>query len=238
MSFVKTLATLAAGFAAAKGYDAFRKGGGMAGLQERMKDNPALAGMAGSIDKTLEKLGLPGGTDAVTGAVAKAGETAQKGGAAAVTGLGGLMAALGGAMAGGAASAGAMIDQMTGTTAVTATTEANARLMIRAMIEAAKADGTVDDEERARIMAHLGDASDDERAFVEAAFAAPSDPAALAADTAAAARTQVYTAAAMAVRVDHPAEVAYLQSLASALDLDAATVAGLHAAMGLPAQHG
>jgi uncharacterized membrane protein YebE (DUF533 family) len=223
MSFVKTLATLAAGFAAAKGYDAFRKGGGMAGLQERMKDNPALAGMAGSIDKTLEKLGLPGGTDAVTGAVAKAGETAQKGGAAAVTGLGGLMAALGGAMAGGAASAGAMIDQMTGTTAVTATTEANARLMIRAMIEAAKADGTVDDEERA---------------FVEAAFAAPSDPAALAADTAAAARTQVYTAAAMAVRVDHPAEVAYLQSLASALDLDAATVAGLHAAMGLPAQHG
>jgi len=43
MSFVKTLAALAAGVAATKGYSKFREAGGMAGLQKSLQDNPMIA---------------------------------------------------------------------------------------------------------------------------------------------------------------------------------------------------
>ena len=59
MSFVRTLATLAAGFAAAKGVDHFRKMGGMAGVQEAMAGNPAMAGLAGQMGAMMEKMGIP-----------------------------------------------------------------------------------------------------------------------------------------------------------------------------------
>ena len=45
MSFVKTLATLAIGFAAAKGFDKYRKMGGMDGVQDALRKSgePGLA---------------------------------------------------------------------------------------------------------------------------------------------------------------------------------------------------
>ena len=84
-----------------------------------------------------------------------------------MAGIGGLMSALGGGMAGGAEQTSAMIDAMTGTTVATDTMEENAKLMIRAMIQAARADGEIDAEERAKIFEQLGDLDDAERAFIE-----------------------------------------------------------------------
>lgn len=233
MSFVRTLATLAVGFAAAKGFEAFKKGGGMAGLQERMKDNPTLAGMAEQFDKTVEKLGVPGGAEGVRDAMNRMGDTVAKGSESAMATLGGLMTSLAGAAASGIGAAGGMVDALTGTTAGSAAAEANAKLMIRAMIQAAKADGTIDPEERATIMEHLKGASPEEMAFVQAQFDAPLDPLALAADTGAEARAQVYSAAAMTMRADSAAERAFLATLAQGLGLDAKTLADLHATMGI-----
>ncbi|MFN3938560.1 MAG: DUF533 domain-containing protein [Gemmobacter sp.] len=224
MSFVRTLATLAAGFAAAKGVEMYKQGGGMAGIQEQMRKNPQLAGMADQMEAMMTRLGIPGVSrqpaEAVTSAAA---------------GLGGLLGALGGMAAQGVAAGASMMDQLTGTSAATEATEANARLMIRAMIQAAKADGEIDAEERRIIMTYLEGATAEERDFVEQELKKPVDPLGLARDAGAEAAAQVYTAAAMAIRVDTDAEAQYLRTLAAALGLDAATVKSIHVSLHKPA---
>ena len=99
--------------------------------------------------------------------------------------------------------------------------EENAKLMIRAMIQAAKADGEIDDEERAKIMEHLGELEPEELAFVKAELAAPVDVNALAMDTGEQMKAQVYAMSLMAIRVDKASEAAYLDGLAAALALQA-----------------
>ena len=113
--------------------------------------------------------------------------------------------------------------------------EENAKLMIRAMIQAAKVDGEIDADERARILEVLGDVDAEERAFVEAQMAAPVDPTALAADTSEQMKSQVYATSLMAVKLDSAPEAQYLDGLAQALGLSDATRARVHAAMGVKA---
>ena len=233
MSFVRTLATLAAGFAAAKGYDKYQKMGGMAGVQEAMRDNPAVANAQAQMGQMMDKMGFPGGSDALnkmmdqfTGASAQASE-------AATAGMGGLMTALGGASAAGAEVSGQMMDTLTGNTATTDAMEVNAKLMIRAMIQAAKADGEIDADERARILDYLGDLDDEEQAFVQAELARPIDVNSLASDTSDRMKAQVYAMSAMAVKVDTGSEVSYLDGLAAALGLSDEARAQVHRSMGL-----
>ena len=231
MSFVKTLATLAMGFAAAKGYDKYKDMGGMPGVKEAMRNNPQLNQMSDQAFDMMEKMGLP--TDQFKSMRDQFMGQAESAGAGAAAGLGGLMSALGAGMAGGAQQTSSLIDAMTGTTVATDTMEANARLMIRAMIQAAKADGEIDAEERAKIMEHLKDAGKEERGFIEAELAAPVDPMALARDTSEQMGAQVYAAALMTVRIDKVSEAQYLDNLANALGLSDATRARVHAAMGV-----
>ncbi len=233
MSFVRTLATLAAGFAAAKGYDQFKKMGGMAGLQKAMADNPALANMQEQMGAMMEKMGVPGGAKGFQEMAAQWTGASQQAGESAMAGLGGLMSALGGAAAAGTEQAGQMMDTLTGNTAATSTMEENAKLMIRAMIQAAKADGEIDDDEKARILSYLGDLDPAEKAFVEAELAKPIDVNALAMDTGAQAKAQVYAMSAMAIRVDTHSEASYLDGLAAALGLSETDRAQIHQAMGL-----
>lgn len=233
MSFVRTLATLAAGFAAAKGYDRYRKMGGMAGLQKAMADNPALAGMQEQMGAMMERMGVPGGAKGFQEMAAQWTGQSQKAGEGAMAGLGGLMAALGGAAATGTEQAAQMMDALTGNKAATGTLEENAKLMIRAMIQAAKADGEIDEEEKARILDYLGDLDPEERAFVEAELAKPIDVNGLAMDTSTQARSQVYAMSAMAIRVDTDSEASYLDGLAAALGLSDADRARIHQAMGI-----
>lgn len=215
MSFVRTLATLAAGFAAAKGYDKFKQMGGMPGVQNALKQNPQTAEFARQAEAMLGKLG---------------------GGAGG--GLSGILGALGGMGATATAGMTGMLDQITGTTTATDAAEANARLMIRAMIQAARADGAIDAEERAVIMEHLTDSTPEERAFVEAEMQAPVDPLALAKDAADAVKAQVYSAALLPIGADSAPEQQFLAALARGLGLDGPTVAGIHAALGKPAPRG
>lgn len=209
MSFVRTLATLAMGIAAAKGYDKYKQMGGMPGVQDALKNNPQAASMTKQAEAMLGKLtgGAAGGAGGIAGMLGSLGAAATAG----MTGI---------------------FDQLTGTTAATDASEANARLMIRAMIQAARADGNIDETERATIMEHLGEASAEERAYVEEQMRAPVDALALARDTAEALRNQVYMAAAATVKTEGPAEAQYLSTLAQGLGLDAQTVAGLHLGLG------
>ena len=100
-----------------------------------------------------------------------------------------------------------------------------ARVLVRAMVAAAAADGAIDDEERARILAHLAanGASAEERAFVEREMAAPARPEAIAASAEAMAAEQIYAASLLAIDVDTESERQYLDRLARALGLEAST---------------
>ncbi len=231
MSFVKTLATLAVGFAAAKGYDKYKDMGGMPGVKDAMRNNPQLTQMSDQAFDMMEKMGLP--TDQLKSMRDQFMGQGEAAGASAMAGMGGLMAALGGGMAGGAEQTSALIDSLTGTTAATDTMEENAKLMIRAMIQAAKADGEIDAAERAKIMDHLGDASPEELAFIEAELDAPVDAMGLANDTSQQMAAQVYAAAIMTIRVDSLKEADYLNTLAKGLGLSDATRDRVHSAMGI-----
>jgi len=105
-------------------------------------------------------------------------------------------------------------------------------LILRAMIAAAACDGTIDNEERSRIVGGLEKAGLDVHAakFLDQEFAKPASIA----DLAAAAKTpalaaQVYTAARIAIDPDGMKEKAFLMNLAVALGLDAGLVAQIDA---------
>ena len=109
MSFVKTLATLAAGFAAAKGYDKYKDMGGMPGVKEAMRSNPQFNQMSDQAMEMMEKMGLP--TAQLKSMRDQFLGQAESAGASASAGVSGLMAALGGGMAGGAEQTIALIEQ-------------------------------------------------------------------------------------------------------------------------------
>ncbi|WP_193142581.1 MULTISPECIES: DUF533 domain-containing protein [unclassified Meridianimarinicoccus] len=245
MSFMRTLATVAMGFAAAKGVDKFKNMGGMAGMQDMMSGKSGgagglgsmgLGGMTDQIAQMADKLGVPGGSKAVKdlmGSLGGMGGSSKDSGAAAM-GLGGLMSAMGGAAAAGGQQMDDMMGGMFANTPVSVAAESNAKLMIRAMIQAAKADGEIDADEQAKILDQLKDADPDEVAFVKAELAAPVDPMGLAQDTGEAMKAQVYSMSLMAVKVDSAAEITYLRQLSTALGLTDAARDQVHRAMGLP----
>lgn len=215
-------------------------GAGMGGLQDMFAKMTGGGGMA-EMQEMVSKMAWQSGFDlsALMGGGASA--SGDKGGllSAAASGggggagLAGIMAALGGAAAASGAGAGAMIDQFkTAETAPQA--EEAAGLMLRAMIQAAKADGEIDAAEQAKIMETVGDDADAEDiAFVKKQLAAEVDVDALAADTPDAQKMQVYAMSLMSIRVDKQSEAQYLDSLARALGLNQQTVNALHMQMGV-----
>jgi tellurite resistance protein len=234
MSFLRTLATLAVGFAAARGVDKYRKAGGMDAMKDMMRNAGAPGGIADQMGEMAEKLGIPGGKDQVRKMVDQMGDNAARATEMGQSGLEGLIAAAKSAAVAGSGALEQMIGSVTKGTPVPVAMEENAKLMIRAMIMAAKADGEIDEGERKRIMEHLKDATAEEREFVMTELAAPIDVAGLAAQTGETARAQVYATALMAAGSDKPAEAAFLRQLAQALMLDDAARDALHAQMGVP----
>jgi uncharacterized membrane protein YebE (DUF533 family) len=110
-------------------------------------------------------------------------------------------------------------------------------LMVRAMIEAAKADGKIDAEERRRILTCLrdADAPEADRRTLLAALDQPPDLDALVARvTNPELAVEVYAASLLAIKDDKPSEQRYLARLAQRLQLPPETVAALHARFGDP----
>ena len=239
MGLVKTLTKVAIGYAAARGVDRLSGGKGLGGLGGLMGGKAQLQGrepgtglqaqlgrMLGGtgtgspFDSLMQKLpqGLPGMAQTPGGAN---------------PGMAGVLAAATGAAALGAKGVGSLIDQFNTETTLPAAEEA-AGLMLRAMIQAAKADGTIDAAEKARLMDTVGeDATPEDMAFVKEQLAAPVDPEALAAATPEAQRMQVYSAALMTITVDTDEEAEFLDRLAKAMNLPETTVNALHMQMGL-----
>ncbi|MFD1794357.1 tellurite resistance TerB family protein [Paracoccus aurantiacus] len=187
--------------------------------------------------------GLGGILDQLTGG-AKTTRTGQSGG-----GIGDLLGGLlGGAAAGSLANKGAqqqndasfgelLNDSLSngGEPEVAPTPEQNAvaGLMLRAMIQAAKADGKIDDAEKERLMGQLGDLDDEERQFIREQMAAPVDAKALASDVPDGLGPQVYLMSVMAIDFDSQEEAQYLHQLAQALGIQPQTINQIHEKIGV-----
>lgn len=107
-----------------------------------------------------------------------------------------------------------------------------ARILLRAMIAAAKADGHVDAQEQARIFGEMDrlNLDADDKAFVMDELRAKLDIDAVAsAATSQEEAVEIYAASLLSVDVDNAAERGYLAMLAARLGLDDALVAHLHA---------
>lgn len=192
------------------------------------------AGGAGGMDLQGMLGGLMGGGGQTDSGQTDSGEAgggllSGAGGA----GLAGLLAMAGGAAAASGQGVGGLLDQFkTAETAPEA--EEAAGLMLRAMIQAAKADGDIDAAEKSKILETIGDDADAaDIAFVQEQLSAPVDIDGLAAATPDAQKMQVYSMSLMSIRVDSQAEAAYLDTLAGALGLDQQTVNMLHMQMGV-----
>ena len=115
--------------------------------------------------------------------------------------------------------------------------EHTAHLILRAMINAAKADGQIDGGEMQRIGGRLEDAGADQEArdFVIAELQKPLDLESLTREAhGPAVAAEVYAASLLAIEVDTAAERDYLRRLASRLGLDDATVQRIHQMMDVP----
>ena len=108
-----------------------------------------------------------------------------------------------------------------------------AGLMLRAMLQAAKSDGKIDDAEKQRLLSQIGDLDDEDRQFIRDQMAAPVDAQALARDVPKGLETQVYMMSLLAIDFDHEEEARYLRELAQALGLQQDAVNDVHEQVGV-----
>ena len=115
--------------------------------------------------------------------------------------------------------------------------ENQAQLMLRAMINAAKADGQIDQGEVQRIIGKLEEAGTDKPAlnFVMAEMAKPMETEAIVAAAQGNPQlgAELYAASLLAIKVDTPAEQSYMQNLSAGLGLPTQAVSNLEKTMGL-----
>ena len=242
MSLMRTLAKVAMGVAVAKGVRAMaspgsrnvgsvpqgmrQQGGGLGSMLENLVGGGARGATAAQpgtgTPYSGQRAGSGGGLDGLLGGLL--------GGGAAAGGLGGMLGQLAqraqGRPAAGRHPFGEVLDSAQRAEKeeesldASPEQEAAAGLMLRAMIQSAKADGRIDMEEQRRLMEHLSDLDPQERAFVQAEMEAPVDPEGLARQTPRGLETAVYAMSVMAVDVDTHAERDHLNRLANALGME------------------
>ncbi len=112
--------------------------------------------------------------------------------------------------------------------------ERQAETLIKAMINAAKADGRIDSGEQQKIVEHLGEVSDDEIAFVQREFQMPLDVEGFARSIPRGMEQQVYAMSLMAIDLDSNPEAQYLHQLAQATGIGPETANEIHEHLGAP----
>lgn len=172
-------------------------------------------GQQGQSGQQAQGGGLLGGL--VTSALGRHAQSSQGGG---------LSDALGGLLGGGQDPVAQMPQQEA---------EDGAKLLIRAMCNAAKADGQIDQQEQQNIIGRLGSEVDQEEVdFLRQELSAPLDAAGLARQVPSGMEQQVYAMSVMAINVDTQAEAQYLGQLAQGLGLDGDTCNQIHTQLNAP----
>ena len=110
-----------------------------------------------------------------------------------------------------------------------------AGLMLRAMLQAAKCDGRIDEGEKKKILEALGDASREDMAFVNRELSSPVDVQALAKQVPKGLENQIYAVSVMGIDLDSQHEAEYLAALGTALGMEPREANAIHAKLGIPA---
>ena len=116
--------------------------------------------------------------------------------------------------------------------ATTPTQEEQAKILLKAMINAAKADGQIDKEEQAKIVEHIGEVTAEEVAFVKSEMSAPLDLEGVI-ENANGIEAEVYLASLMTINLDSKEEALYLDKLAKGLKLSEDAVDAFHEKLGV-----
>lgn len=112
--------------------------------------------------------------------------------------------------------------------------EDEATLMIRAMINAAKADGRLDRDEEQKILRHLGQPSREVIAFIQSEFQKPLDAREFAWSVPLGMEQKIYAMSLAVIELDQREESDYLRDLARGLRLSPEICAELHQHFGAP----
>ncbi len=250
MSLVGTLGKVALGMVVAKGVGSVLNkgagGGGLGGLLGGAGGAGGLGSLLGGAGGAAGGLGsLLGGAQggaqqggAAGGLGGLLGGAAQGGGAG---GLGGLLNQLGGA-AGGAGAAGGLGGMLNSALQgeppaeqPSQQQEETAKVLIKAMVNAAKSDGQIDQAEQEKIVSNLGEeVSEEERNFVLSEMQAPLDLQGLLSEVPAGSEQQVYLMSLMAIDLDSQAEAQYLDKLREGMGMDKEATDAIHTHLGVP----
>ncbi len=166
--------------------------------------------------------GQSSGAAGILGSILGGGNAGQAAPAQSGGGVGGMLSGLlggGGAPQATAAPAREQVDQAT--------------LLIRAMCNAAKADGQVDQAEQEQILGRLGDVDQSEADFLRQELSSPLDVDGFCKSVPQEMAANIYALSVMTVKVDTQQEVTYLQNLAQGLNLDGQTIGQIHQQLGL-----
>lgn len=208
------------------------------------KSGSAPAGGGGGLADLIG--GLAGGAGgAGGGGLADLLGGAMGGGAGgAAGGLGGLLESLGGAQGGQAGGAGGLGDllnsairgqQRPADIQSTPDQEAAAELMMRAMLNAAKSDGRLDEAEQRKIQEHLGDdVTAEDMQWIQRELQAPLDTDAFVRSVPRGMEQQVYLMSLMSIDLDSKPEAEYLDKLGKGLGLSESVSNQIHAKLGVP----
>ena len=109
-----------------------------------------------------------------------------------------------------------------------------ADLLIKAMINAAKADGHVDKQEQQKIVGRLGDVTQDEIDFVRQELAQPLDTEGFIRSIPRGMEQQVYAISLMAIDLDSNPEAQYLHQLAQGTGISPEASNAIHEQLGAP----
>ena len=260
MSLVGTLGRIAVGVAMAKGVGKMMGGrsgggGGLGGMLSGALGGGSrsgggglgglLGGLMGGGGGGAAAGGSAGGLGGLLGNALGGGSGAAGGGMAG--GLGGLLESISGggspsANAGAAApSSGSLGDLLNGALQGKSIPEPEpaqedqARILIRAMVNAAKSDGNIDETEQQKIVSNLGDdVSDEERQFVISEMSAPLDADGFIKSIPAGAGPQVYMMSLLGIDLDSREEAQYLDKLRKGVGMSEQDANTIHEKLGVP----
>ncbi len=166
------------------------------------------------------------------------GSVLSGGGGGSGGGLGGLLDSLGGGAGRQGDGLGGMLNQaLAGASVPEASPDQQhqAEILLRAMINAAKSDGTIDSAEQKKILEQLGDVTQEEISFVRTEMAQPVDVDGFVRSVPQGLEQQVYLMSLLGIDLDSQAEAQYLDRLAKGMGLTPDVVNQIHAQAGVPA---
>ncbi|MEE9494523.1 MAG: DUF533 domain-containing protein [Gammaproteobacteria bacterium] len=117
----------------------------------------------------------------------------------------------------------------------TANQNQQAEVLMRAMLNAIKSDGKIDDAEQQRIVKHLGDVSDNEMQFVRNEMNSPLDVDTFVRSVPKGMEQQVYLMSLTSIDLDSKPEAEYLHKLAQGLGISQQACNQIHQQAGAPA---